>query len=378
MGPSLALARQEDSELNYQAMSLRSPFMYEGLPTRVLFGAGTRSSVREEAIRLGMSRVLVLSGPAHRAFAREIVDTLGDMHAGTYDGARMHTPVDVTEKALALLRELHADGILAIGGGSTTGLGKALALRTDLPQIVLPTTYAGSEMTPILGETKEGLKTTLRSLKVLPETVIYDVDMTMDLPVGLSGVSGMNAVAHAVEALYARDANPIVTALALESIGSLVKALPAICANPRDAAARAGALYGAWLAGICLGSVGMALHHKLCHTLGGTFDLPHAQTHAVVLPHALAYNAPAIPEVMARLCAVLGVDDAPRALHEINAAIGAPKSLRELGMPEDGIDRCVDLAMANAYWNPQPLDRVRLRGLVARAYAGAAPSTDPI
>jgi maleylacetate reductase len=375
MGPSPA--RQEGSELNYQAVSSHSPFMYEGLPTRVLFGAGTRSSVREEAIRLGMSRVLVLSGPSHQAFAREIVGTLGDLHAGTYDGARMHTPVDVTEKALALLREMRADGILAIGGGSTTGLGKALALRTDLPQIVLPTTYAGSEMTPILGETKEGLKTTVRSLKVLPETVIYDVDLTMDLPAAISGVSGMNAVAHAVEALYARDANPIVTALALESIGSLVKALPVICANPADGIARAGALYGAWLAGICLGSVGMALHHKLCHTLGGTFDLPHAQTHAVVLPHALAYNAPAIPQVMARLCAALGVDDAPRALYEFNRAIGAPRGLRELGMPEDGIDRCVDLAMGNPYWNPQPLERTRLRGLVARAYEGVAPSSDP-
>lgn len=371
-------APQEGNDLNYQAISLHSPFTYEGLPTRVLFGAGTRSAVREEALRLGMSRVLVLSGPAHQAFALQLVSALGDLYAGIYDGARMHTPVDVTEQALALLRELRADGILAIGGGSTTGLGKALALRTDLPQIVLPTTYAGSEMTPILGETQAGLKTTVRSLKVLPETVIYDVDLTMDLPAGLSGVSGMNAVAHAVEALYAREANPIVTALALESIGSLAHALPAVCANPRDTVARAGALYGAWLAGICLGSVGMALHHKLCHTLGGTFDLPHAQTHAVVLPHALAYNAPAIPEVMARLCAVLGADDAPLALYELNTAIGAPKGLRELGMPEDGIDRCVALATANPYWNPQPLDRMRLRALLARAYAGAAPSIDPI
>lgn len=359
-----------------EAMISNLPFVYEALPMRVLFGEGTRSSARDEALRLGMSRVLILCGPAHEGVAGQISRELGDLHAGTYAGARMHTPVEVTEQAHALARELRCDGILAIGGGSATGLGKALALRTDLPQIVLPTTYAGSEMTPILGETKDGVKTTQRSAKVLPETVIYDVDLSMDLPVHLSGVSGVNAIAHSVEALYARDANPIVGVLALESIRALVKALPAICADPHDRAARAGALYGAWLAGICLGAVGMSLHHKLCHTLGGSFDLPHAQTHAVVLPHALAYNAPAIPEVMARLRDALGVDDVPAALFNLNRAIGAPRGLRELGMPEDGIDRCVELALANPYWNPRPLERAPLRGLLTRAYLGAAPSID--
>ena len=353
------------------------PFVYEALPMRVLFGVGTRSSVRDEAVRLGMSRVLVVCGPAHENAAREMAGELGDLYAGTYAGARMHTPVDVTEQALAILHELRGNGIVAIGGGSATGLGKALALRTDLPQIALPTTYAGSEMTPILGETKDGVKTTQRSAKVLPETVIYDVDLSMDLPVRLSGVSGMNAIAHSVEALYARDANPIVGALALESIRALVKALPAVCADPHDRAARAGALYGAWLAGICLGAVGMSLHHKLCHTLGGCFDMPHAETHAVVLPHALAYNAPSIPEVMARLRDALGVKDVPAALYDLNRAIGAPRGLRELGMPEDGIDRCVELVLANPYWNPQPLARAQLHGLLSRAYLGTAPSVDP-
>lgn len=352
------------------------PFVYEALPMRVLFGVGTRSSLRDEALRLGMSRVLILCGPAHESAAREIAGELGDLYAGTYAGARMHTPVDVTEQALAVLHERRGDGIVAIGGGSATGLGKALALRTDLPQIALPTTYAGSEMTPILGETKDGVKTTQRSAKVLPETVIYDVDLSMDLPVRLSGVSGMNAIAHSVEALYARDANPIVGALALESIRALVKALPAVCADPHDRAARAGALYGAWLAGICLGAVGMSLHHKLCHTLGGCFDMPHAETHAVVLPHALAYNAPSIPEVMARLRDALGVEDVPAALYDLNRAIGAPLGLRELGMPEDGIDRCVELVIANPYWNPRPLARAQLHGLLARAYLGTAPSVD--
>lgn len=360
-----------------EAMIANLPFVYEALPMRVLFGVGTRASVRDEALKLGVSRVLIVCGPSHEASARQIALELGDLHAGTYAGARMHTPIEVTEEALARLSEWRADGIVAIGGGSATGLGKALALRTDLPQIVLPTTYAGSEMTPILGETKDGVKTTQRSAKVLPETVIYDVDLSMDLPVGLSGVSGMNAIAHSVEALYARDGNPIVNALALESIRALVKALPAVCADPHDRAARAGALYGAWLAGMCLGAVGMSLHHKLCHTLGGSFDMPHAQTHAVILPHALAYNAPAIPEVMARLGDALGVDDVPLALYDLNRAIGAPRGLRELGMPEDGIDRCVELALANPYWNPRPLARDGIYGLLTRAYLGEVPSSDP-
>jgi len=286
----------------------------------------------------------------------------------------MHTPTVVTNEALELVAQFGVDGIIAIGGGSTTGLAKAIALRTDLPQIILPTTYAGSEMTPILGETQDGVKTTIRNTKVLPETVIYDIDLTLDLPVGLSGVSGMNAVAHAVEALYAPDANPIIDALGLQSIRSLVRALPTIRSDPGNRQARADALYGAWLAGICLGSVGMALHHKLCHTLGGTFDLPHAETHAIVLPHALAFNAPAIPDVIEKLAATLDVKNVPIALYEVNRQIGAPLGLRDLGMPEDGINHAVDLALANPYKNPRALTREGLQQLLARAYKGDSPS----
>ena len=359
--------------MTYQSTHSRLPFVYEALPTRVIFGSGTRSAVSDEAIRLNMSRVLILHGPPHIGMADQLASQLSERHVGTFGGARMHTPVDVTEVALALAVRLRVDGIVAIGGGSTTGLAKALALRTDLPQIVLPTTYAGSEMTPILGETEDGIKTTQRSLKVLPETVIYDVDLTMDLPSGISGVSGMNAVAHSVEALYAREANPVISALALQSIRALVKALPAIHADPGNRSARSDALYGAWLAGICLGSVGMALHHKLCHTLGGTFDLPHAETHAIVLPHALAYNAPAIPDVMAKLRDALGIADVPSALHEVNRAIGAPRGLSEIGMPEDGIEQALEQAMANPYWNPRALERDSLHRLIVRAYHGDAP-----
>jgi maleylacetate reductase len=242
-----------------------------------------------------------------------------------------------------------------------------------LPQIVVPTTYAGSEMTDILGETEGGSKTTRRSPAIRPETVIYDVDLTLGLPPRLSAASGMNAIAHAVEALYAEDGNPVISLMAEDAIRALAGALPAIVANPADREARSSALYGAWLCGLCLGSVSMALHHKLCHTLGGTFDLPHAETHTAVLPHATAYNAPAAPEAMKRLARALGVSNPALGLYELAHKLGATLSLRELGMPEAGIAKAADLAMQNPYRNPRPLEREALNGLIARAWGGEAP-----
>lgn len=347
-------------------------FVYTAHPARVIFGSGTTGQLPEEVKRLGARRALVLSTGPQRQQAEMIAGILGEAAAGIFSGAVMHTPVDVSEKAAALAADLGADVLVSIGGGSTTGLGKAIALRTGLPQIVLPTTYAGSEMTPILGETENGVKRTQTTSRVLPQVVIYDVDQTLDLPVGLSGTSGVNAIAHAVEALYARESNPVISALALEAIGALHRALPVIAREPRNTEVRASALYGAWLCGICLGSVGMALHHKLCHVLGGSFDLPHSETHTIVLPHALAYNAPGIPGVMRKLEGVLGGEPG-RALFDLGRAIGAPAGLADLGMPEEGIDRAASLALANAYWNPRPLEHDAIRELIARAHAGAPP-----
>jgi maleylacetate reductase len=347
-------------------------FVYNSHPGRVIFGAGTLiSALPGEVERLGCERLLILSTPGHEALARAIAERLGG-RTRIFAGARMHTPVAVTDQALAVVAQLHADGLLAVGGGSTIGLGKAIALRTDLPQIVVPTTYAGSEMTPILGQTENGIKTTLSSPQVLPEVVIYDADLTITLPAGLSTVSGMNAIAHAVEALYARDRNPLVSLMALEGMAALVRALPRIVVEPGDPRARADALYGAWLCGTCLGAVGMALHHKLCHTLGGAFDLPHAATHTIVLPHALAYNAPAIPDVMAQLRTVLG-EDPVMALYEFARGLGAPRALKDLGMPEQGIDEAARRAVANPYWNPRPLEFEPIQSLITRAWAGQTP-----
>ena len=350
------------------------PFIYSANPGRVIFGSGTLSRLPDEIARLGLDRVLVLSTPQQEAEARRLADTIGARAAGIFAGATMHTPVEVTDSAMALVRDRQVDGVVAIGGGSTIGLGKAIALRTDLPQIVVPTTYAGSEMTPILGETRDGVKATQSSPKILPEVVIYDVDLTLSLPVSLSVTSGINAIAHAVEALYAREGNPVISMMAEEGTRALARSLPGIRRDPGDTDARSEALYGAWLCGICLGSVGMALHHKLCHTLGGSFDLPHAETHTAVLPHAVRYNAPDAPEAMKRVARAIGASDAATGLHDLASSLGATMALRDLGMPHDGIARAADQALKNPYWNPRALDRDGLERLIASAWEGVRPS----
>lgn len=349
------------------------PFTYEGLPARVVFGRGTLARLGEEAERLGIARALVLSTPGRKRQAEEVAERLGGRAAGLFAGAEMHTPVEATEAALKAVGETGADGLVAIGGGSTIGLGKAIAARTDLPQIAIPTTYSGSEMTPILGETEDGVKTTRRDMKVLPETVIYDVELTLALPPKVSGPSAMNAIAHAVEGLYAQNRNPVTSLMAEEGIRALGRAMPIIAVTPDDREARAEALYGAWLCGAVLGAVGMALHHKLCHTLGGAFGLPHAETHTIVLPHAAAYNAPAAPEALARAARALGAEDAATALYQLAERLGTPLALRDIGMPADGLDRAADLAVANPYWNPRPVERDAVRTLLEDAWHGRSP-----
>lgn len=349
-------------------------FRYEGLPARVLFGQGVISQLAEVIGEVGGTRALLLSTVQQAEQAQALAAHASDLIVGHFAEATMHTPVEVTERALALLIESDADCVVAIGGGSTIGLGKALALRTDVPQVAVATTYAGSEMTPILGETAGARKTTQRTLKVLPEAVIYDVDLTLDLPLGMSATSGLNAIAHAVEGLYARDSNPVIRLLAEDAVGTFASALPRIIAAPRDPDARADALRSAWLCGMVLATTSMSLHHKLCHTLGGAFNLPHAETHSVILPHALAYNAPAVPDAMTALRRAFNGEDPVTALIRLARCIGAPTALRDIGMPADGIDLAADEAMRNPYWNPRPVERDGVRALIARAYAGDPPT----
>ncbi|TKA72183.1 hypothetical protein B0A49_02892 [Cryomyces minteri] len=353
-------------------------FEYNANPGRVVFGSGSLQKLPNEIKRLNLSSPLLLSTPQQVDQANDLKQILNGKIAGIFTEATMHTPTDVTDKALAYAKESRADSVVSIGGGSTIGLGKAISIRTGLPHICIPTTYAGSEMTPILGETASGKKTTRSDPKILPGTVIYDVDLTLTLPASLSATSGVNAIAHAVEALYARNTNPVITLLALEGIRALASALPTIISDPSSQPARSSAQYGAWLCGSCLGSVGMALHHKLCHTLGGSFNLPHAETHTIVLPHALAYNAPAIPAAMEKLAAALpgSEGDAVKGLNVLLAKLKVKRGLKEFGMKEDDIDRAADIAVANPYWNPRAVERDGIRELIRRAWAGEEARAD--
>lgn len=349
-------------------------FVYTGLPSRVVFGSGTVEKLGEEVAALGINRALVLTTPEQESQGEELLERLGEKAAGLFSGATMHTPVAVTDKAMGVFENLSADGIVSIGGGSTIGLGKAIALRNDTPQIVIPTTYAGSEMTTIIGQTENGKKTTQKTLKVLPETVIYDVDYTMSLPSVMSVTSGLNAIAHAVEALYAENANPLLNIMAEQGVAALMKALPVISNDPLDRAARMEAAYGAWLCAVCLATGGVALHHKLCHVLGGSFNLPHAETHTIVLPHALSYNAPAASDAMTALRRATSSEMPAAAFFDVAKSGGASTALRDLGMPEDGIDRAVEITLADPYWNPRPLEEDGVREIIRAAWAGDRPT----
>ncbi|WP_025659549.1 maleylacetate reductase [Rhizobium sp. IBUN] len=352
---------------------MTQPFSYSGSAARIIFGEGARSQVGQWIEKTGCRRALILSTPQQRADAEALAREIGNLACGVFSGATMHTPVDVTEAAVKVAAETLADCVVSLGGGSTTGLGKAIAYRTDLPQIVVPTTYAGSEVTPILGQTEAGRKTTIRDAKILPEVVIYDPALTLGLPVAMSITSGLNAMAHAMEGLYAQDRNPISTLMALEGLRALARSLPEIVNAPRDVKARSDALYGAWLCGTVLGTVGMALHHKICHTLGGSFDTPHAETHAVMLPHTVAFNATAAAAELAPAAEIFG-GSIGGGLWDFAKAIGAPLSLKEFGLSEADLDRAASISVENPYWNPRPIDKTSIRALLQDAFEGRRPT----
>ncbi|AZO78281.1 MULTISPECIES: maleylacetate reductase [unclassified Bosea (in: a-proteobacteria)] len=339
-------------------------------PVRVRLGAGIRHELGAEMTALGLSHALVLTTPDQAAQGERLLAALGRLAHGQFSKAAMHTPIEITKAALEAARG--ADCLVAIGGGSTIGLAKAIALNTDLPQIVLPTTYAGSEATPVLGQTANGVKETLRSPKVQPEVILYDPELVATLPTGLSVTSGLNAMAHAVEALYARDRNPLSDQLALGGLRAFKEGLPRVVADPGDLPAREATQFGAWLCGTVLAQVGMALQHKLCHTLGGSFALPHAETHAILLPHSAAYNADAAAGALAPVAELFG-GSVGGGLYDFSVALGAPVALRDLGLVEGDLDRAADLAGNNPYWNPRPIERDAIRVLLQHAWEGARP-----
>ena len=348
-------------------------FAYDALPGRIVFGVGALSRLPEEVDRVQAGRVLVITDPSTKSIADRAIEDLGDRFIGVFTDIELHVPIEGVERARDAAAEVRADCVVTVGGGSTTGYGKVIALETRVPLVAVPTTYAGSEMTPIYGITSGGVKRTARDMRVLPKAVVYDPALTVSLPPSATGPSGMNALAHCVEALYAKEENPISSIIAEEGIRALSTGIPGSIRNPEDLESRGDALYGAFLAGAALAAVGMAIHHRICHVLGGTFGLSHGDVNAVILPHAARFNQEAAPDALARAARALGATDAPTALFDLALAIGAPTSLAQLGMREEDLDRAAELSANDSHWNPRPVDVSDLRVLLEDAFRGRRP-----
>jgi maleylacetate reductase len=352
------------------AMPPSPAFAYDALPGRVVFGVGAVEQLGEEVDRLGGRRVLAIAG---KRAIDGLLERLGPRVAASFTDVQQHVPVEAAARAVAAAAAADADCLVAMGGGSATGMAKAVALEREAPIVAVPTTYAGSEVTPIYGLTGPEGKRTGRDLRVLPKVVVYDPALTTGLPPEVTGPSGMNALAHCVEATYAPGANPVTSLLAEEGARALARGLPVAVSDPTDLAARADALLGAWLAGAAMAAAGVGIHHQLCHLLGGAYRLPHAELHAVVLPHAVAFVAPAARPQLARLAGALGVEEVAGGIWDLGRRLGTPASLAELGLAEAELDRAATQAVARVVQAPRRAGVSELRALLGAAWQGRRP-----
>lgn len=358
-----------------QELSVRKleAFQHETLGQRVLFGSGTaQEHLYQEVSRIGGARVMAIASRRDHGLAVRLTETFPSVHH--HNEVVPHVPVDVVDQATLAATQTNTDVIVSIGGGSATGLAKAVALSSGLPIVAVPTTYAGSEATNIWGITSGSRKTTGNDPRVLPVSIVYDAQLTLSLPVGLSVASGMNALAHCIDAFWAPRANPINAALAAEGIRTLAAGLAEIVVAPNSIEAREFALLGTYLAGVALTSAGSGLHHKICHVLGGAFGLPHAATHSAILPHVAAFNLPASDGAAERIALALGGHDAIEALVRLRNTLYAPRALSEYGLLEEQIPQAVSLALeAVPTSNPRVVSRADMTQIIMGAWAGKDP-----
>ncbi len=347
------------------------------LPVRAVLGDAVGHALPREAARLGAERVLLCCTAGGRRRAQPLVDALGAACVGVFDGAQPHCPEPVVNDAVAAAQRLNADGAVTFGGGSTVGLGKVIAVRTGMPVIAVPTTYSGSEMTAIYGMLIGDEKRTRMDENCMMRAVIYDPALTTSLSAHVTVTSGMNSLAHCVEALYPERPNPVAAMLAEAGIRAHASGLPASVARPADMAARGQAVYGAMLGGAVVMLAGIALHHKVCHVLGGRHGIPHGESNAVMLPHVVAYNAGASPQAMVAIGRALDTTDPAGALYDLAAGLGAPTRLADLGMDEGDLDIAAELSVTATSWNPRPVDVASVRAMLDDAFHGRRP-TAPI
>ncbi|MGH3246999.1 MAG: maleylacetate reductase [Trebonia sp.] len=353
-------------------------FTHETLPQRVVFASGQAvASVAEEIGRLGARRVMVIAAAAESSVADAVSADISV--ARRHDEVVMHVPAEVAHRAREAAVRARADAVLCVGGGSTTGLAKAVAMSgspvAGLPIVAVPTTYAGSEATNVWGLTDGDLKTTGIDNLVLPRSIVYDASLTASLPVEMSVASGLNAMAHCVDSMWGPRTDPVTQTLAIEGIGALRRGLLAVQADPAGISGREQTMYGAYLAAVAFAAAGSGLHHKICHVLGGLFNLPHAPTHAIVLPHVLALNAPGAPDAQQRMARAIDAPTATEGLARLRAALAAPSALKDIGMPEDGIAKAVDLVLSAApAGNPTPVTERNVTALIRAAWEGSTAS----
>lgn len=338
---------------------------------RVVLGVGVLDRTRDLVAGLGCSRPLLVASPSARTWADALAADLAPVARS--DEVAQHVPDELARTATRLAEAAGADVVVTLGGGSATGLGKAVAVATGLPLVAIPTTYAGSELTSVYGTTGRH-KVTGRDQRALPKVVVLDPRLSVSMPPSTTATSGLNALAHCVEAVYAPGRSPLTTPVAEAGARALAHALPRAVATPDDLDARGEALRGAMLAGWVMNLAGTSLHHKLCHVLGGSYRLPHAGVHAVLLPHVVALVERGRPEPLRGIAAALGTERAAAGIAALATDLAAPTTLAELGLARTDLDEAAGLAAAEVRGNsPVPVDEPTLRELLDDAYAGRAP-----
>jgi maleylacetate reductase len=349
----------------------QSPFAMELRDHRIVFGASVADVLAAELEALNFKRFLLVSSPELALqFDKLAGDTATRKQGAQFTGVAPHVPESTVSQAVAAARECGADGLVAFGGGTALDTAKGVAHVLGLPILAIPTNFSGSEVTWVFGLTVDGAKHPTYDRNVLPRTVIYDPALLLTLPDEVVITSGMNAVAHAVEALYSPQTNPLTHALAETAIRKMIGGLQAFFSGdePRERAA-AECLAGAWLSGEALSQVGMGIHHRVCHLLGGTYALAHSHAHTVMLPYSIALNyahVPALPALSDLF------PDRPFALGlaEFSIRHGAPRTLEAIGFSADDIAGAASLALRTPIANPRPIEVGDIESMIRHAYAG--------
>jgi maleylacetate reductase len=346
-----------------------APFVHDAPAQRVVFGPGCLAQASDEVAKFGATRALVVATPGSGArLGSRVVAALGARSAGLHAEAVMHVPRSVAAAGVRAAEAAHADLLVSVGGGSAIGLAKAIAHTLALPIIAVPTTYSGSEATPIFGLSEGERKEVGRDPKVLPRTIIYDAELTIGLSPATTAASGLNAVAHCVEALWVAERTPVTSAYAAEALRLFARQLPRAVANGSNLEARGDCLVASWLAGASLAS-GTGLHHKLAHVLGG-FGLPHAETHSIILPQVTRFNlAGQSPDgdLAERLAAAFGGRDPVATLDTMLRQFPIPQRLRDVGFSEAKIDSAAQQIEALHITHPRPATAEDVRALLRRA-----------